>query len=283
MLAGLDVKLPPIIVHRATMRVVDGTHRLGAALLRGDDMIEVQFFDGSEQEAFVLAVEANITHGMPLSLADRTTAAERIIASHPMWSDRAIAAAVGLGATTVGGIRRRIDAEVDAHDGTKVRMGRDGRVRPLDNVEGRLKACAFIKERPNASLREIARSAGVSPSTARDVRNRLQRGDSPVPQGRPMLQRHNNEVRSTPTDGPLATESAVASMLRGLMSDPSLRFTESGRALLRWIISRAIHSGEWRRVAGDVPPHCTYVMADVARHCADEWLQLADDLEKRLG
>src|SRR5215204_7137150 len=46
MLAGIDERLPPIIVHRSTMRVIDGAHRLGAALLRGDEMIEVRFFDG---------------------------------------------------------------------------------------------------------------------------------------------------------------------------------------------------------------------------------------------
>lgn len=95
MLAAVEAKLPPIIVHRATMRVIDGMHRLAAAKLRNDETIEVRFFEGTEQEAFVLAVKANISHGRPLSLTDRTSAAERIIVSHPAWSDRAIAVAAG--------------------------------------------------------------------------------------------------------------------------------------------------------------------------------------------
>jgi hypothetical protein len=30
-----------------------------------------------------------------------------------------------------------------------------------------------------------------------------------------------------------------------------------------------------------VPPHCTYIIASLARTCADEWRQLAEDLEQR--
>src|SRR3954471_3912118 len=52
--------LPPILVHRATMRVIDGLHRIRAARLRGDDAIEVRYFDGSEDDAFVLGVRENI-------------------------------------------------------------------------------------------------------------------------------------------------------------------------------------------------------------------------------
>lgn len=259
------------------MRVIDGMHRLGAALLRGDEMIEVRFFDGTEQEAFVLAVRANIAHGLPLSLADRTRAAERIIASHPTWSDRAIASAAGLGARTVGNIRRRVQVEMDPTE-VWARTGRDGRVRPLDNAEGRLKASALIQERPEASLREIAREAGVSPSTVRDVRGRLQRGENPVPQ----VRRRRDDVPAIEPGGDgLPDGPGLALMLQGLRSDPSLRFSESGRTLLRWIFSRAIRSDERLDVAGKVPPHCTYIVANVARACADEWLQLANELEQR--
>ena len=34
--------LPPILVHRSTMRVIDGMHRLRAAKLRGDETIAVR-------------------------------------------------------------------------------------------------------------------------------------------------------------------------------------------------------------------------------------------------
>jgi hypothetical protein len=51
--------------------------------------------------------------------------------------------------------------------------------------------------------------------------------------------------------------------------------------VLRWIFSRAIRAEERADVAGKVPPHCTYIIATVARSCADEWLQLANELEQR--
>lgn len=276
-LAKIDARLPPILVHRSTIRVIDGIHRLGAAPLLGDEMIEVQFFDGIEQEAFVLGVRANIAHGLPLSLVDRTRAAERIIASHPTWSDRAIASTAGLCARTIGNIRRRIKVETDLGD-VRARTGRDGRVRPLDSAEGRRRALAIIKERPEASLREIAREAGVSPSTVRDVRRRVQRGDDAVLQ----VRRSRNDKQATEPGGDALPDGpALASMLQGLQSDPSLRFTEPDRTVLRWIFSRAIRADERLDVVGKVPPHCTYIIANVARACADEWLQLANELEER--
>jgi ParB-like chromosome segregation protein Spo0J len=267
LLATIEERLPPIVVHRASMRVIDGMHRLRAAKLRGDCMIEVCFFDGTEQEAFVLAVHANTTHGLPLSLSDRTLATERIITSQPSWSDRAIAATVGLGARTVGNIRSRLQDEAAVEPFT-ARTGRDGRVRPIDNSVGRLRASTLIKQRPDASLREIAREIGVSPSTVRDVRQRLARGEDPLPQIR--------QRREKP-----AGHEAVSLMLQGLQNDPSLRFSESGRTVLRWVHSRTIRAEEWAEVEQKVPAHCAYILANVARSCADEWLRIADELEQR--
>lgn len=278
MLASLDVEVPPIIVHRATMRVIDGAHRLGAARLRGDDLIKAAMFEGTEQEAFVLGVKANVTHGLPLSTADRTRAAERIIESYPTWSDRTIAASSGLSARTVGSIRRRLELAGGIWEGSRSRIGRDGRTRPLDNTEGRLKAVSYIQRQPEASLREIAKNAGVSPSTARDVRNRLQRGEDPVPGSRRPADRDNDCLELK--DEPSRLEPTLRSMLQGLKNDPSLRFTESGRGLLRWIFARAIQDNEWKEVVEAVPPHCSFVLANVARRCSQEWLEFAETIEK---
>jgi len=88
------------------MGIIDGVHRVQAAILRGQKEIDAEFVDGSSEDAFVLAVRVNVDHGLPLSLADRKAAAERILDTHPDWSDRAIAAAVGLSHKTVGAIRR---------------------------------------------------------------------------------------------------------------------------------------------------------------------------------
>ena len=177
LLAGTPQQWPPILVYRPTMSVIDGAHRLEAARQRGDREIEVSYFDGDEDAAFVLAVRSNVTNGLPLTLADRTAAAARILGSYPDWSDRAIARATGLAAATVRGIRRRRAGDF-AQPST--RIGSDGRMRPIDIADRRRLAGYLIAKNPAASLREIAREAGISPATVQDVRRQLAGGHDEV-------------------------------------------------------------------------------------------------------
>ena len=125
-LAETETPLPPILVDRRTMRVIDGMHRLMAASLQGRETIDVIFFDGSEADVFLRAVQENIAHGLPLSQADRRAAAERIIASHPHMSDRAIGHSAGLAAKTVAAIRKSFKRR----DTAVKRAGRPGRQSP---------------------------------------------------------------------------------------------------------------------------------------------------------
>ncbi|SFQ02792.1 Chromosome segregation protein Spo0J, contains ParB-like nuclease domain [Amycolatopsis arida] len=286
LLAESEADLPPILVNRRTMRVIDGAHRVLAATLRGQHAIAAQFFDCDDEEAFVLAVEANVAHGLPLSLAERTAAAERIIASHGEWSDRAIAAVTGLAHKTVGAIRRRSSGEVPQ---SPTRRGRDGRARPVDGAAGRAEAGRLLASRPHASLREIAREAGVCPATVWDVRARLARGEDPVPPARqesrgsgagtggraepPARLRPVARLDHPPADGPSA--------VRNLRRDPSLRFSESGRLLLRLLEVSAMGPRDWERLGDTVPTHCTEVVATVARVCGQAWHAFAADLEQR--
>jgi ParB-like nuclease domain len=145
LLAEAGDTLPPIIVHRPTMRVIDGTHRVRAALLNGRNMIRARVLDCDDAVAFVLAVQANVTHGLPLSRSDRAAAARRIIANHPEWSDRAVAAATALSDKTVSRIRRRSTAETPQ---SNMRLGRDGRMRPLSSGHRRQQAAAMIHDGP---------------------------------------------------------------------------------------------------------------------------------------
>ena len=153
LLAETDAELPPILVQQGTMRVIDGMHRLRAAILNGDRFIEVEFFDGSDEEAFIRAVEQNIAHGLPLALADRKAAAARILRWRPELSDRSVASTTGLSPKTVGALRTCAAEEIPH---SHARQGRDGRLRPLDSSEGRLRAAEVIRRNPSASLREIA-------------------------------------------------------------------------------------------------------------------------------
>lgn len=289
LLAESDVELPPILVNHTTMRVIDGTHRVLAAGLRGRSEIEVQFFDCDDEEAFVLAVEANVAHGLPLPLADRTAAARRIIAGHPHWSDRAVASVTGLAHKTVGSIRRRSTGETP-HSNT--RRGRDGRMRPVDRTQGRVEAVRLLAERPDASLREIARQAGISATTVRDVRARIGRGEDPVlPRQREPGQRPGGAAPA-PQETPGATGrrpeptgrlSAVdcSALVQNLRKDPSLRFSESGRLLLRLLDGATTGPQEWSRIRDNVPTHCVDTVATVARACAQAFCDFAEEVEQR--
>lgn len=312
-LAEAQAELPPIIVHRATMRVIDGAHRLRAAKVRGDQEIAARFFSGNAADAFVLSVKSNIKHGLPLSLAERMAAAERIIKSHPQWSDRMIASVTGLASRTIADVRAR-----QTGDAVQVtaRIGQDGRIRPVDGARGRVLASKILSDNPELSLRQVAHAAGISPETVRDVRNRLRRGEDPVPRRcdrkrpeentqsagpavpteRPPLSQERplpkleRQVKSEsprlvssahPGTGRAAAGSATAVMER-LRADPALRLTETGRILLRLLHAHLAETEKWDRIVENVPAHCGGIIAQLARECAQLWEGFADQVERNV-
>ena len=276
-LAESDVTLPPIVVHRSTMRVVDGMHRLRAAILRGQRDIAVLFYDGDSEDAFVLAVSANIAHGLPLSLTDRSMAAGRIVRSRPEWSDRRIAAVTGLSPKTVGAIRRRSTEGVSQLNG---RVGNDGKIRPLNSSEGRRIAGELMAANPQASLRAVAKASGISPSTTRDVRERLRRGEEPELSKRPRVKSRSGAGKTDSVTGG-RWQPDRESILSNLRRDPSLRFNEAGRTLLRLLDANTIEPHEWSRLIDSVPTHCASMIADAADECAETWRRVATQFKRR--
>lgn len=282
LLAELDVVLPPLIVHRQTMRVIDGAHRLSAAVSHGRELIHVRFFEGDENEAFVLAVAANNAHGLPLSLAERSAAASRILRAHPDWSDRAVAAVAGISAGTVRGLRTAADP---AQAPGAVRVGLDGRTRPVSSAEGRLRAAELLESSPELSLRAIARQAGISLGTVRDVRQRLVRGAHVVP-ARRRAEPDGRSARTAP-GAQAATRSArnpaepPAVLLRTLLNDPSLRLNEEGRQLLRLLMTHQALDQQRDRLAACVPPHAVAAVSEAAHRAARAWESLAAQLAER--
>jgi ParB-like chromosome segregation protein Spo0J len=273
--------LPAILVNRRTMQVIDGMHRLSATRLAGAETIRAEFIDTDERNAFLLAVKANIQHGLPLSVTDREAAAERILSWYPYWSDRAIAAIAGLAATTVGAIRERSTVQLPQ---LNARIGRDGRLRPMSTLDGRRRASEIIAARPDASLREIAREAGISLGTAHNVRERMRRGEDCVPdnQGaKPERSGSQGDGRTTRRRRRCAEPLTWQTVRERLLKDPALRYSEAGRVLLRWFDSRAIGTGDWRAVIDTIPPHWIETMINVANSCGNEWHELAAALEQR--
>jgi ParB-like chromosome segregation protein Spo0J len=285
-LAQLDVELPPIVVHRQTMRVIDGMHRIAAARIRGHETISARYFEGELAEAFLLAVQLNVAHGLPLSLSDRRAAAERIVKDQWAMSDRSIARTVGLAAKTVAAIRQRCGAEQGP-----TRIGQDGRVRPVNHEVGRRLALEYLTEHPDASLRTIARHAGIAVETARDVRMRARQAaervegqDQPSDAGAPAEDEPDRVIqplrrRSVVTIPTYVDSIDIEEILQNLMNDPVLRYSNQGRLMLRWLGAQALLPHRVPPILTLLPAHCRSSVSRIAWACAASWINVARELE----
>ncbi len=280
-LAELETELPPILVHRGTMTVIDGLHRLRAAALRGQAHIRVRWFDGPEDDTELLSVAMNVAQGRPLSMADRTAAAELIFASRPHWSDRAVATVAGLSAKKVSEIRL---TAAGALPGER-RIGLDGRARPLNSAHGRELAGRLMQEDPSASLRTIAKKAGISPATVADVRDRLTRGEDPVPPRQRGLTdvepRPKRPVQRSPQVQEPETKSPgeLFMIFDSLRRDPSLRLNEVGRNVLRMLDACSLVAKDRQTIIANLPPHCKAQMSELMNGYAELWRMFASELQ----
>jgi hypothetical protein len=246
-----------------------------------------------EADIFLRAVQENVAHGLPLSQADRRAAAKRIVVSHPHMSDRAIGHSVGLAAKIVAAIRKSSGEEKPQ---SNARVGRDGRVRPLDSGAGRRRAAELLVQQPAPSLCDVARAAGISPATVLDVRKRLERGQSPVPSKAAANAARqgtggNGAENDRASDGncaqtvgfnsraaaPPDPATAVAKLLR----DPSLRNDDRGKGMLRLLHVNAVGAEQLPYVAEAVPEHCVAIAVQLARQYAKMWQDFAQELDGR--
>jgi ParB-like chromosome segregation protein Spo0J len=267
-LAEVPDQWPPIVVAAVSMIVLDGVHRVAAARRLGLTSIAGHLFTGDDDEAFVLAVRGNAEHGLPLSLAERSRAARRLLERSPERSDRAIGQICGLDHKTVGRLRggpRRPSGDSPHSD---VRVGRDRRSRPIDIAGLRTRIAAAVSEAPEESLRHIAKRVGASPETVRDVRARLSRGDDPVPTG----------ARAAAL--PLLPAAPASVPLPAWAADSACRSASEAAAFAAWFDAGA-RAVEWKKFVDAVPLSRAYEIADQARTYAESWRGFAEALERR--
>lgn len=105
-----EVAWPPILVHRATNKLLDGWHRIEAAKRAGVYSVPVQYIDAPEEELFALAVKANMGHGVHLSKEERYTAIARL--QREAWSNERIAAYLGCTPAMVGRTEKAEDLRI---------------------------------------------------------------------------------------------------------------------------------------------------------------------------
>jgi hypothetical protein len=291
--AAGSVRLPSILIQKSGSRIIDGMHRLEVAKLRGECDISARIVDCTDEVALVLAVRSNTLHGLPLSRTDRISSAKRILATHADWSDRSVAEITGLSAKAIASIRNRTtdDAQFNGK-----RLGRDGKRRPVVPGEGRLRAADYINAHPGASLRQVAKETDVSLGTVHDVRERIRRGAEYAAQaperrtaqlaGRtaavaacpPVPARVIHPETGKRTAPPLAWSAISAK----LASDPAVRYTEGGRAFLRWMAAHSMQADEWREFIDAVPRYWLKDVGRIAASMSEEWRQFAEQLGGKL-
>lgn len=306
-LAQCPDQLPPIVVHKESLRIIDGVHRLRVAELKGDHEIDAVLVAATEEEAFALSAVLNVSQGLPLSWDDRKSAAVRILLSNPEWSDRFVASLVGLSHKTIASLRRRSTGENSQLNG---RVGRDGKARPTNPAGGRLRAAELLAQRPDMSLRQLARAADISVSTARDVRLRVDNGEDPVPdrlraevsstaspetkslssrsgsqvladqhhvagpqaEALPVLDVSADHQGSSPSRQPAVSFDLA---LERLKRDPAVRFNDAGRNLVRQLLAGRIAVMSCQQVLSFAPAHCLATVAELAHSHAAAWQRLA--------
>jgi ParB/Sulfiredoxin domain len=268
-LAELAGAWPPIVVRRDDRSVVDGQHRVAAARRLGLATLQVTWFDGSAEDAFVEFVRCNVGHGLPLDLGERRSAAGRILRSHPERSDRSVGSVCGVSTRTVARLRDELARSAPELAPVR-RVGRDGRVRPVDLVELRARITAELERRPDASLRSIAGVVGSSPETVRNVRRKLRAADGVSVVAEPVVD----------------TEATVLGLLTRrphqgyrLEGDQAFATREGGCEFIEWYDSTAVETADQWAHIGSVPRSRVYEVADEARRRATFWSHFADSLE----
>jgi ParB-like chromosome segregation protein Spo0J len=289
-LADVVDRLPPVVVDERTMTVIDGVHRVEAYRKLGRSRIPALMFRGNDMEALVIAIQANIQHGKPLNRGERQEAARALLHECPERSDRWVGEVCGVSHTTVAVLRRSVSA-ADA----KVRMGRDGRRRPVDPSLGQAAVARVMAENPTASIRQAAGAAGVAPSTVQRLAAGLARSQKPPLPGiaftlratvegphddRPHDDRpHDDRPHDDrPHDDRPHDDRPVSDLVADPVSHPS----GEGAEVTTWLARTSVSVEDLYAHLASLPLSRVYEVADECRRRARSWAQMADALEARV-
>jgi hypothetical protein len=194
----------------------------------------------------------------------------------------------GLSPKTVARLRSR--ATVDSAQ-SRARVGRDGRLRPVDPAEVRRRVAEAVRSDPEASTRAIAARTGASQATVRDVRERLDRGVSElIPRPRRARKRDDGVPDGPEPDGVMDApgedddegegkdegEGADAPAVDRAAAGP-----EGGADFPTWFEQHRIDDADWERFVHGLPISRVYEVADACRRFSAAWRAFAVALEDR--
>jgi ParB-like chromosome segregation protein Spo0J len=252
---------PPIVVRDDDHSIVDGHYRYLAALQLGHTQIDCVYFTGEEDTAFLEALRRNRSHGLPLSRDEREAAVQRVLNIYPDWSDRRVASACCVAPATVARIRTTLEppSQGEIH---RLRVGRDGRLRPADPKASRERILSALQSRPEGSLREIARIAGASPATVRSVKANLDAHGGP-----PASELEPTVTGISPPSSWQVDTALIASL--------------DAQEFITWFDGTSMRD-QWRDFVDRIPISRVYEVADEARKRAASWLEFASLVEERV-
>lgn len=264
---------PPILVREVNgkLQVIDGHHRKAAAGRLKWEEIEAEVIHCSDAEALERAVAANLSHGLPLSIPERKTAALRMIRETD-WSDARIATACGLLRTRVAQVRVQ-------HGGSRrlnSREGADGRHRPTPEVaeENRQRAAEMAQANPEIPTRKLAQATGVSVGTAHKVK-----ADP---------ERHLHAVQAPEPPSGIPDAPTVGDLLPTIPEDwtqhDAAGRTNETRDFFRWLngwVRPSRFDKKAKAMAATCPPDAAEEVARGARWMAQRLQAFATEVEKR--
>ncbi|MEU9350945.1 winged helix-turn-helix domain-containing protein [Streptomyces griseoloalbus] len=235
----------------------------------------------------------------PVDIPQRREKVLALLSEQPGITLREVAEQAGVSISTVHRMRQELRQSSDGgrRPESTVREGAGAGTVPPGTGEGRpgtpdgtwpLKASLSPED-----FRESAHSEGASdpdwthPAPSAASSSPAQEPDTRLsPPARPgvsvTIPRRDARLPSVPDPQnwlPYDARSRIRAM-RTLANDPSVRFTDGGRALLRWLNGQAQQLAAGERMLDAVPPHCVQAVADIASHYAKEWERLAETLRQ---
>jgi hypothetical protein len=85
----------------------------------------------------------------------------------------------------------------------------------------------------------------------------------------------------SPAVRPLSRPPTWTSLSPKLANDPSVKYTERGRALIGWMAMHVINSGEWREFIDAIPAHWSRDLSLIADRTGQDWMAFAEELRRR--
>jgi len=124
-------RMPPVAVFEVDGRwlLTDGFHRHASAVRREQRMITAEVHIGSFADALDYASTANLSHGLPLTRAERRRVVETKLRIHPDWSDRRLSDELAIGRDLISRVRKQL-VEAGQLPSSAVRVGADGKTYP---------------------------------------------------------------------------------------------------------------------------------------------------------